>query len=142
MTDVFSREFRSAIMAKIGGKNTLPEISLRKGLHALGLRFRLHAKNLPGKPDIYLPRYRAAVFVHGCFWHRHEGCRYSTTPQSNIEFWNAKFLANIERDKNNDKLLTELGWTVFIVWGCQLRTSSMIIESATLLAEQIRAVNN
>lgn len=110
-------------MANIKGKNTRPELELRRALHALGLRFRLHDKRLPGKPDIVLPKYKAAILVHGCFWHRHEGCRYSTTPATRPEFWAHKFAQNIVRDQKNLENLIAAGWRVALVWECSVKVS-------------------
>jgi DNA mismatch endonuclease, patch repair protein len=109
------------MMAGIGGRNTQPELVLRRGLHRAGLRFRLHDRTLPGRPDIVLPRFRAAILVHGCFWHRHEGCRWCSTPSSNIEFWSAKFENNVSRDRQTVGLLSTGGWRVALVWECALR---------------------
>lgn len=106
-------------MSGIRGKNTKPEITARKFLHQKGLRFRLHAK-LPGSPDLTLPKYKTVVFVHGCFWHRHQGCRFSTTPKNNADFWLNKFAANVERDARATAQLEELGWRVLVIWECQL----------------------
>lgn len=106
-------------MSGIRGKNTEPELIVRSFLHRAGLRFRLHAK-LPGKPDLVLPRYRTAVFVHGCFWHRHEGCRYAAAPATNATFWREKFDENVRRDAAVRRRLKELGWVVQVVWECQL----------------------
>lgn len=106
-------------MSGIRGKDTKPELTVRKFLHQKGLRFRLHAK-LPGKPDLTFPKHKAVVFVHGCFWHRHEGCRFSTTPKSNPDFWQKKFSANVERDARATAQLEEIGWRVLVVWECQL----------------------
>jgi len=122
--DVVDTATRSRMMAGIRGKDTRPEQIVRSFLHRAGLRFRLHAK-LPGKPDLVLPKYRAAVFVHGCFWHRHAGCRYATTPSSNIEFWQAKFDANVARDKRVSRELRKEGWHVFVVWSCRISDSRM-----------------
>lgn len=121
MTDMLSPERRSENMRRIGGRNTGPERAVRRALHALGFRFRLHRADLPGRPDIVLPRHRAAIFVHGCFWHRHEGCAATTTPSTRREFWLAKFAANTARDARQQALLQAAGWTVLIVWGCETR---------------------
>ena len=112
---------RSRNMAAIRGKDTAPELAIRRILHAMGMRFRLHRKDLPGSPDIVLPRHRTVVFVHGCFWHRHEGCRYTTTPKTRQEFWLAKFESNVFRDRRNQAKLKQLGWLVLVVWECELR---------------------
>lgn len=108
MTDIVDQQTRSRMMAGIRGKDTKPELALRRALHARGFRFRLHSKVIDGRPDLVLSKYRAIVFVHGCFWHRHEGCRYTTTPSTRQEFWQAKFAANVTRDKAvREKLLEE-----------------------------------
>lgn len=121
----FSRT-RSRNMAAIRGKNTAPELAVRGILHAMGLRFRLHRKDLPGRPDIVLQRHRTVVFVHGCFWHRHEGCRYTTTPKTRLAFWQAKFDANVARDHRNRIALEEMGWRVLVVWECELRDAEAL----------------
>ncbi len=124
MPDVVDQATRSRMMAGIRGKNTQPELLLRRALHARGLRYRLHAKGLPGRPDLVLPSYRAAIQVQGCFWHRHSNCIYCTTPGSNTEFWNAKFKGTISRDKQNFRSLRKAGWRVAIVWECVLSPSN------------------
>jgi DNA mismatch endonuclease, patch repair protein len=113
-------------MAGIRGRNTVPEMVVRRTLHASGLRFRLHGRDLPGSPDIVLPRYRAVVFVHGCFWHRHRGCRYSTTPASNRAFWRKKFEGNVVRDIRQRRALRADGWRVFTVWECQVHKHEVL----------------
>jgi DNA mismatch endonuclease, patch repair protein len=118
--DIVSRRVRSAMMSRIQSKNTKPELVVRKFLFARGFRFRLHDKNLPGSPDLIFKLYRAAVFVHGCFWHRHPGCRYATTPASNYEFWQKKFGANVRRDSDTKQTLLLSGWRVATVWECAL----------------------
>ncbi len=115
---------RSRMMSSIRGKNTLPERKLRSLLFAKGFRYRLHAKKLPGSPDLTLRKYRAVIFVHGCFWHRHESCRYTTTPKTNKEFWLKKFQENVERDRRHIEILLSLGWRVAIVWECALKHSA------------------
>jgi DNA mismatch endonuclease (patch repair protein) len=125
MTDVVDPPTRARMMAGIGGKDTKPEMALRRRLHAAGLRFRLHAAKLPGKPDIVLPSRRAAIFVHGCFWHRHEGCHWCSTPASNVEFWAAKLRRNRARDAEVRDALHAAGWRVAVVWECGLRAASL-----------------
>lgn len=120
MVDIVDKSTRSRMMASIKGRDTKPETILRKALHRRGLRYRLHASKLPGRPDIVLPRHRAAILVHGCFWHRH-GCRLTATPASNPDFWQAKFAGTIERDARQARQLAELGWRVATVWECALR---------------------
>lgn len=124
MADTISAERRSWNMSRIRGRDTAPEKRLRSLLHRAGFRFRLYSKDLPGKPDIVLPKYRTVVFVHGCFWHRHEGCRSTTTPSTRTEFWQAKFDGNVERDNRNKVELEAAGWTVIIVWECDLKADA------------------
>lgn len=124
-------------MSRIRSKDTKPEVGLRRALHRRGFRFRLHRKDLPGKPDIVLPKYRAAIFVHGCFWHGHEGCKVANTPKSNTEFWTAKFATNRERDRLASERLESLGWTVFTIWECEINTPAKLDESAELLASRL-----
>jgi DNA mismatch endonuclease (patch repair protein) len=108
-------------MAKIGGKNTAPEIAVRKALHRLGLRFRLHRRDLPGRPDIVLPRHMTVVLVHGCFWHRHPRCKYAYTPKSRIDFWEKKFQSNVSRDRRVLRDLRSMGWKVVLIWECETK---------------------
>ena len=113
-------EQRSRNMSAIKSKNTKPEIKVRKVLHSMGYRFRLHSKNLPGSPDIVLPKYKTVIFVHGCFWHRHQNCKYASTPKTRQEFWNKKFNENINRDKINQENLSSKGWKIIVVWECEI----------------------
>jgi DNA mismatch endonuclease (patch repair protein) len=124
MPDSISKEKRSWNMSRISGKNTKPEIIVRKYLHSLGFRFRIHQKDLPGKPDIVLPKYRTVVFVNGCFWHRHANCKYAYMPKSRTEFWNKKFNDTIDRDSRNTKALISLGWNVLIIWECEVKNEN------------------
>ncbi|WP_159813716.1 very short patch repair endonuclease [Pseudomonas sp. 18058] len=119
--DFVDQATRSRMMATVRSANTRPEMIVRKFLHAHGYRFRLHQKMLPGKPDIVMPKYRTCIFVHGCFWHHHSGCRYATMPKTRFEFWNEKLLRNVARDTENVKALELLGWRVLIIWECQLK---------------------
>ena len=119
MADIVDSVTRSRMMSGIRGKNTRPELIVRSYLHRAGLRFRLHA-NLPGKPDLVFPKYRTVVFVHGCFWHRHQGCRFTTTPSTNSERWQAKFLQNIQRDSSATRKLRSFGWHAYVIWACEL----------------------
>ena len=121
MTDIVDQQTRSRMMSGIRGKNTKPELALRRALHARGFRFRLHSGKVHGRPDLVLPKYRAVVFVHGCFWHRHQGCRYATVPATRPEFWRAKFDANTARDSAVGTRLLEDGWRGATVWECALR---------------------
>lgn len=120
MSDVFSPEKRSQIMAKIRSKNTKIELLVRKWLFSSGYRFRVNDKRYPGTPDIVLPKYKTALFIHGCFWHQHEGCKKSHIPKSNIEYWTNKLNKNVERDKIKINQLNEMGWKVIIIWECEL----------------------
>lgn len=121
MADVMTSEQRSRCMAAIKGKDTKPEMIVRKYLFSRGLRFRVQVRKLPGTPDIVLPKYRTAIFVNGCFWHGHEGCKYFRLPKSNAAFWKEKIDRNIERDKESKQALLDLGWKVIRVWECELR---------------------
>ena len=119
--DVVSKEVRSRMMANIRGSNTIPEMKVRKLLHKHGFRYRLHPRELPGRPDIVLPRYRLCIFIQGCFWHRHPGCKYATNPRSREDFWQAKFEQNVKRDIRNRNELLQQGWRVFELWECGIR---------------------
>lgn len=119
MTDRITPSHRSWNMGRISGSNTAPELIVRSQLHRLGLRFRLHGRRLPGRPDIVLTRWRTVVLVHGCFWHRHQGCRFAYTPKSRQEFWLTKFSANVERDKRVSAQLSQAGWRVVTIWECE-----------------------
>ncbi|NLS91516.1 MAG: DNA mismatch endonuclease Vsr [Planctomycetaceae bacterium] len=121
MADVFSPEKRSAIMARIKGGNTKPELLVRRIVHSLGYRYRLHSKQLPGKPDLVLPRHHKVIFVHGCFWHGHPRCKRSALPTSNVTFWQEKIGKNRVRDKRTVRNLRRMGWEVLVVWQCQTR---------------------
>ena len=120
MVDTLDSAKRSWNMSRIRGKDTKPEVAVRKALHAEGFRFRLHVKDLPGKPDIVLPKWRTVIFVHGCFWHRHEGCRDSTTPKTRTDWWQEKFARNMENDARKCEELEKLGWRVLVVWECEI----------------------
>ena len=119
--DVVSKDVRSKMMANIRGTNTVPEMKIRKLLHKNGFRYRLHPRELPGRPDIVLPRYHLCILIHGCFWHRHPGCRYATTPSSREDFWRSKFEQNVNRDTRNRHELLQQGWRVFELWECGIR---------------------
>lgn len=139
-TDVHSPETRSYNMSRIRGKNTKPEMKLRSLLHGEGYRFRLHDPRLPGKPDIVLPKYRTAIFVNGCFWHRHEGCRYCSTPRTREEFWKKKFSETVLRDKKKIQQLEESGWKALIIWECELKDDPQSVLSR-LIKEFNKEVN-
>lgn len=119
MADIVDKRTRSRMMSGIRGRHTKPELSVRKALSAAGFRYRLHSKELPGRPDVVLGKSRCAIFVHGCFWHRHPGCKYSYTPKSNVRFWLKKFHENVQRDKSARAALRKAGWRVLVIWECQ-----------------------
>jgi DNA mismatch endonuclease (patch repair protein) len=126
MADHLSPEKRSKNMAAISSKTTEPELIVRRMLFRLGYRFRLHVANLPGKPDIVFKGKRKAVFVHGCFWHRHPGCKYSSSPKTNVGFWREKFAKNISRDIKVQANLSEMGWDILIIWQCELKNADLL----------------
>ena len=137
MTDVFTKSKRSEVMSRIKGRNTKPELAVRSLLHRMGYRFRLHRADLPGKPDIVLPRYQTVIFVHGCFWHRHKGCRFAYTPKTRMDFWLKKLESNVIRDIHVKSDLELLGWRVIIVWECELRDLSLLSRRiVTTLADK------
>ena len=138
--DKLNAHQRRYCMSHIRGKNTKPEILVRKGLHARGFRFRLHNKKLPGSPDIVLPKYGVAIMVNGCFWHGHKGCRYATEPKTNIEFWETKIARNRHRDEVTTAHLEALGWTVITVWECELRGKLESNTRLDKLADEIRFI--
>ncbi|WP_223481241.1 MULTISPECIES: very short patch repair endonuclease [unclassified Pseudomonas] len=119
--DVVTPEHRSKIMSMIKSKNTKPEMLVRSVCHEMGLRYRLHRKDLPGTPDLVFPRHRLCIFVHGCFWHRHPGCKYAYTPKSRLDFWLPKLARNVERDLAAQQALQALGWRVAIIWECHTK---------------------
>jgi DNA mismatch endonuclease, patch repair protein len=120
-------EVRSHIMRSVKRAHTKPELLIRKLLHSLGLRFRLNRHDLPGSPDIVLSKYKTAIFVHGCFWHRHAECRYATTPKTRQDYWLTKFASNVERDARKEGELRELGWRIVIIWECETRDKSLLL---------------
>jgi len=133
--DSLTVSHRSWNMSRIRSENTIPEVRVRSALHRLGFRFRLHRDDLPGRPDIVLPRHRVAIFVHGCFWHRHSGCRFTTMPKSRIPFWKGKFEKNVARDRRVCRKLRRTGWKVVIIWECQT------IDSVKLNARLLRVLS-
>ena len=139
MSDRLNTFQRSHCMSHIRGKDTKPEILIRKGLHARGFRFRLQDKRLPGKPDLVLPKYGVAIMVNGCFWHGHKGCKYATRPKTNMEFWDTKIARNKHRDEVTAAHLEALGWTVIIVWECELRGKEKAEARILVLADEIRS---
>ena len=136
MADSLTKERRSWNMSKIKGKDTAIEVKVRKYLFAKGFRYRKNVKTLPGKPDIVLPKYRAVIFVHGCFWHRHEGCKDATTPKTRTDFWLEKFEKNVKNDQLHSKQLTEAEWRVFTIWECEI--NKKFEETMETLIEQIK----
>lgn len=140
--DVFSLDQRSGIMRKVRSTDTAPEKLVRGLLHACGYRFTLSNKNLPGKPDIVLPKYKTVIFVHGCFWHRHKGCSAASMPQSNIEYWRKKFSGNEKRDRRVKRELRQLGWRVCIVWECQTKFPQKLIARFKKLQNSVHHYEN
>jgi len=138
MADVHSKEARSYNMSRIPNKNTKPEIIVRKYLFAKGFRYRLHDRKLPGSPDIVLPKFRTVIFINGCFWHGHENCKYAAIPKTRTAWWEAKIKKNIFNDEMARSRLTEGGWKIIVIWGCELKPK---VETATLndVAETIIA---
>jgi DNA mismatch endonuclease (patch repair protein) len=138
MTDVHTPEQRSRNMSRIHGRDTQPEIVVRRLLHGMGFRYRLHVKDLPGKPDLVFPRAKAVLFVHGCFWHMHR-CKYGKpAPATNKKFWADKRQSNVARDKRNRRLLRNAGWTVFEIWECQTRQEGRMRAKLSALADILR----
>ena len=138
MPDVHSTQTRSYNMSQIKGKNTKPELLVRKYLFSKGFRYRINDKRYPGHPDIVLPKYKTAIFINGCFWHVHEGCNYFIWPKNNEDFWRKKLLSNSKRDKSNYEELSELGWRVIIIWECELK-KSMVPDRLNTLILQINS---
>ncbi len=131
MADKFDKKTRSRIMASVKNKNTKPEVNIRKALFAQGLRYRLHDKKLLGHPDLVFPKYKAIIFIHGCFWHHHD-CRHGRLPTSNIDFWKKKLQGNAERDYQNIQKLEEMGWRVKVIWLCELKDKNMFFSNQDL----------
>lgn len=125
MADVHSKETRSYNMSRIRSKDTKPELLVRKFLHKNGFRYRLHVKDLPGKPDIVLPKYKTVIFIHGCFWHGHEGCKYYVVPKTRTEWWLNKIGTNTTNDINAENLLKAAGWNIIKIWECELKKTSL-----------------
>ena len=136
MTDVHSPEIRSHNMAMIKSKDTKPEVTVRKFLFSQGFRYRKNVRKMPGSPDIVLPKYKTCIFINGCFWHKHDGCKYFVWPKSNVSFWQNKIENNVIRDKKNYELLRDEGWNVIAIWECEIKhdfdtTMKELIESIT-----------
>lgn len=136
MADIVDRETRSRMMSAIRGKDTKPELLVRRYLHRAGLRYRLHANELPGRPDLVLARFKTVIQVHGCFWHRHRGCRFAYTPSSNRAFWQAKFEENKSRDARNNRKLLGLGWRVLTIWECEAYKSRNLARLLRCIREE------
>jgi len=139
MTDVHSPETRSYNMSRIRSKNTKPEMVVRKFLFSQGYRYRLHDKNLPGKPDIILRKYKTIIFIHGCFWHGHSGCSYFTIPKTRTEWWVAKIKKTIENDKISQLQLAEMGWKIINVWECEIKKPSVFKVTSEKLSKEINS---
>lgn len=137
--DTVDTATRSKMMSAIRGKDTGPEMLVRRFLHGQGYRYRIHRKDLPGKPDIVIPRLKVCIFVHGCFWHRHPGCPFATTPKTRPEFWNEKFQKNVARDLANIDALEAADWSVLIVWECQLKKDP---ETLNRMEQEIRLLSS
>lgn len=137
-TDIVSAEKRSQMMSNIRNKDSVAEKRVRSVLHRAGYRFRLHRKDLPGTPDIVIPKHRLVVFVHGCFWHRHEGCPKSSVPKSNKQFWENKFVENVERDARARGQLENAGWRVIVIWECETKSNDFI---ENIVASHIKGNN-
>jgi DNA mismatch endonuclease, patch repair protein len=129
MVDTVSKEKRSEIMSRVRGKDTTPEMAVRRLVFSLGYRYRLHDARLPGKPDLVFAGRRKVIFVHGCFWHRHDGCALARLPKSRIDFWARKLAGNKERDERNIAALRDLGWRVLVLWECELGNSSRLLKA-------------
>ena len=128
MTDIYEPRKRSEIMSRIRGRGTKPEVIVRRIAHRLGFRFRLHRKDLPGRPDMVFPRHRAVIMVHGCFWHRHPGCKHASAPKTRESFWKNKLEDNVARDRRNETALRDLGWRVLVIWECETKDSETVAD--------------
>jgi DNA mismatch endonuclease (patch repair protein) len=128
MADKLSKKRRSWNMSRIRSRHTNPELAVRRALHYLGYRFRLHRNDLPGKPDVVLPKYRIAIFVHGCFWHQHNGCIDCSKPKTNAKYWRPKLAANVQRDRKYRRRLRRIGWTPMVIWECQTQGTGQLLD--------------
>lgn len=137
--DHLTKAGRSKVMSCIRSQNTRPELEVRKYLHARGYRFRIHAKHLPGKPDVVLPKYRLAVWIHGCFWHAHR-CKVGERPSSNTEYWGPKLMRNVSRDVSNKRKLNKLGWNNFVIWECQILSPTKFARRLRTLERKIESL--
>lgn len=140
MTDTFTPLKRSEIMSRISGKNTFPEIAVRKILYSLGCRYRLHYNKFVGKPDIVISKLKTVIFINGCFWHQHKGCKRRSVPKSNLEYWKDKLKFNVKKQKDDIKGLRELGWKVFIIWECETKKSESLYNQVKEIYEEIYSV--
>jgi len=140
MTDTFTKTKRKEIMSRICSKNTSPEITVRKELYGLGLRYRLHDKKLPGKPDIVIKGAKVAVFVNGCFWHQHKGCKRRSIPKSNLDYWEGKLKSNVEKQKKDVKKLRKNGWNIFIIWECETKKPGELLDQVKRVYEKVKSV--
>ena len=136
MVDHVTKAHRSLIMGRIGGKDTAPELLVRSAAHRLGLRFRLHGRHLPGRPDLILPKWRTVIFVNGCFWHGHPGCKKATIPKTNRKFWLQKIHENTRRDDTNYARLSAAGWRVVVLWQCEVKTTELATTALRALFPQ------
>ena len=137
MADVFSPAKRSEVMQKITSKDTGPEMRIRRALHKLGFRYKLHDKSLPGKPDIVLPKYKTAIQVRGCFWHQHADCEAGRLPKSNLEYWRPKLERNVSRDAQKDEALKAMGWRVIVIWECEIKTTTDLQNITAQIREEV-----
>lgn len=140
--DKITKQQRSLNMSKIKSKDTKPETLVRKVLRDLGFRYRLHSSSLPGKPDIYIPKYKAALFIHGCFWHQHENCKRKSMPKSNIEYWKPKLEKNVERFKMQSKELRNQGYSIILVWECKIKNLEQLRINLTAELKKLIMKNN
>ena len=138
MMDTVTKTKRSWIMSKVRRQNTAPEIRVRSQIHRMGFRFRVAKKGLPGTPDVVLPRHKKVIFVHGCFWHQHPGCRLAKRPGTNLYYWNAKFEDNIARDRRNEESLTQAGWKILVLWTCEIKDGEGMKEKLVQFLEPNR----
>lgn len=137
--DILTKQKRSWNMSRIRSKNTKPELLVRSLLHMAGYRFRLHVKTLPGKPDIVLPKYRTVIFVHGCFWHRHKGCKFAYNSKSRVEFWKSKFKQNVANQKKAENLLKKSGWKIMVIWECEIANLEKLSKFLNVLDQNRKA---
>lgn len=140
MTDTLSRQRRSWNMSRIRGRDTVPEKRARSILHRMGYRFRLHRKDLPGRPDIVLPKHRTLIFVHGCFWHRHPGCRFAYMPKSRVRFWQNKFQENVVRDRERENYLAHADWNVGVIWECETHVEDDLRQRISKIMSRAKKV--